>query len=165
MHTHLIQNPRHQSFLNENRSDPITGDVIKEGDEIIFCAVCKSAFLNDTWLYLDKKHCNQIETLGKFPLSEKLEISGVTRPPLYVIPCNDKFFPFDDNELFNETDNHFMNTPVVTDEDSFYRKNTFSIWVIAISVILIVLTMLGDIAPFSIGITFVAIMTLVFDKY
>ncbi|WP_375562618.1 hypothetical protein ACE193_08755 [Bernardetia sp. OM2101] len=160
MHTHIIQNPRHQTFLNENRSDPITGDDIKEGDEIVFCAVCKSAFLKDTWLYLDKTHCNQTETLGKFPSSEKLEISSVTRPPLYVIQCNDKISNSYGNELLTETDNHFMNAPVVADERSFYQKNTFSIWVIAISVILIFLTMFGGVAPLSIGITFVAIMTI-----
>ncbi|WP_338792473.1 hypothetical protein [Bernardetia sp. MNP-M8] len=160
MHTHIIQNPRHKAFLDENRSDPITGDDIKEGDEIVFCAVCKSAFLKDTWLYLAKTHCNQSETLGKFPLSEKLEISGVTRPPLYVIQCNDKISSSYTNEFSNETDNHFMNQPVVVDERSFYQKNTFSIWVICISAVLILLTMIKGVAPLSIGITFVAIMTI-----
>jgi hypothetical protein len=159
MHTHIIQNPRHQAFLNENRSDPITGDDIQEGDEIIFCAVCKSAFLKDTWLYLDKTHCNQTEMLGKFPSSEKLEISGVSRPPLYVIQCTDGISLSDNNELLNEANNHFMNAPVVADERSFYQKNIFSVWVIAISAILILLTMSTGIAPLSIGITFVAIMT------
>lgn len=159
MHTHIIQIPRHQAFLNENRSDPITGDSIKEGDEIIFCAICKSAFLHDTWLYLDKTHCNQTETLGKFPLSEKLEISGVTRPPLYVIGCNDKVSNSYGN-LLNETDNHFMNTPVVVDKHSFYQKHTFSIWTIVVSAVLIILTMLLGVAPLSLGITFAAIMTI-----
>jgi hypothetical protein len=160
MHTHIIQNPRHQAFLNENRSDPITGDSIKEGDKIVFCAICKSAFLHDTWVYLDKTHCNQTETLGKFPSSEKLEISGVTRPPLYVIQCNDEISNSYGNELLNETENHFMNAPVVADERSFYQKHTFSIWTITISAVLILLTMFLGIAPLSIGITFVAIMTI-----
>ncbi|AFM03172.1 hypothetical protein Fleli_0711 [Bernardetia litoralis DSM 6794] len=160
MHTHIIRNPRHKAFLNENRSDPITGDEIKEGDKIVFCAICKSAFLYDTWLYLDKTHCNQGETLGKFPSSQKLEISGVTRPPLYVIGCNDKISNSYGNELLDETDNHFMNVPVIADERSLYQKNTFSIWVIIISVFLIILTMFLGIAPLSIGITFIAIMTI-----
>lgn len=159
MHTHRIENPKHQAFLNENRSDPITGDAIQEGDKIVFCAVCKSAFLHDTWLYLGKTHCNQSETLGKFPSSEKLEISGVTRPALYVIKCNDKIFTFD-SELLNGEDNHFINTPTEVDERSFYQKNTFSIWVASISFILIILTMVMHVAPLSIGITFAAIMTI-----
>ncbi|WP_338762921.1 hypothetical protein WAF17_18580 [Bernardetia sp. ABR2-2B] len=160
MHTHIIQKPRHQAFLDENRSDPITGDDIKEGDEIVFCAICKSAFLKDTWFYLDKVHCNQNETLGKFPSSEKLEINGVTRPPLYVIQCTDKISNSYENEFFNETDNHFLNQPVVVDERSFYQKNSFSISVLSISLLLVFLTTFLGIAPLSIGITFVAIMTI-----
>lgn len=160
MHTHIIQKSRHQAFLNENRSDPITGDDIKEGDQIVFCAVCKSAFLQDTWLYLDKTHCNQTQTLGKFPSSEKLEISGVTRPPLYVIQCNNKISSSNTDKLLNEFEDDFMNAPVVIDEHSFYQKNIFSIWVIAISVVLILLTMFGGVAPLSIGITFTAIMAI-----
>lgn len=159
MHTHIIQTPKHQAFLNENRSDPITGDDIKEGDKIVFCAVCKSAFLYDTWLYLGKAHCNQSETLGKFPTSERLEIQGVTKPPLFVIECNDKVTAFS-NELFEETNNNFLNAPVVLDERSFYQKNIFSVWVIGISVVLIFLTTLLNLAPLSFGITFFAIMTI-----
>ncbi|WP_291727831.1 hypothetical protein [Bernardetia sp.] len=159
MHTHIIQSPRHQAFLNENRSDPITGDDIKEGDKIVFCAVCKSAFLYDTWLYLGKTHCNQSETLGKFPVSEKLEIQGVTKPPLYVIKCNDKVGVFSD-ELFAEANNHFMNEPVLKDERSFYKKNSFSIWVLGMSAVLVVLTIILEIAPLSLGITFCAIMSI-----
>jgi len=156
MHIHLIQNSKHTAFLNENRNDPITGDEIQEGDEIVFCAVCKSAFLKDTWLYLDKTHCNQTETLGKFPSSEKLEISGVTRPALYTIKCNDKIF----TSLY---DDDFSNQPTINNtinKHSFYQKNFFSIWVLLISVFLITLTMILHISPLSIGITFVAIMTI-----
>lgn len=160
MHTHIIQNPKHQAFLNENRSDPITGDAIQEGDEIVFCAVCKSAFLKDTWLYLDKRHCHQTETLGKFPASEKLEISGVSSPVLYVLKCNDKISTSFDADLLNDVNNHFMNAPTLLNEKSFYQKNIFSIWVISISTILIVLTILFDAAPISLGITFLAIMTI-----
>lgn len=159
MHTHIIQNSKHAAFLNENRSDPITGDDIKEGDEIVFCAVCKSAFLYDTWLYLDKKHCNQTETLGKFPISEKLEIKGVSSSALYVIPCHDKVFS--ETDLFlEETDNHFMSSLVVVDERSFYQKNTFSIWVISVALFLIILTMILKVSPLSIGIAFIAVMTI-----
>lgn len=159
MHTHLIQNPKHTAFLNENRSDPITGDAIKEGDEIVFCSVCKSAFLKDTWLYLDKTHCNQTETLGKFPLSEKLEISGVTRPALYVITCNDKI-----STSFN--DDNFLNEPIISntinDKSSFYQKNSFSIWIIFISIFLILASILLHLQTeiVSLGVTFIAIMTI-----
>jgi len=65
MHIHKINIEKHSAFLKENRQDPITGDLIEEGDEVVFCASCKSAFLKDTWLYLDKKHCNQSRTIKK----------------------------------------------------------------------------------------------------
>ncbi|WP_338766077.1 hypothetical protein WAF17_02975 [Bernardetia sp. ABR2-2B] len=71
MHVHKI-NPNsqeHQSFLAQNRKDPITGDSILEGDEVVFCAGCKSVFLRDTWEYLGKRHCEQSRTLIDFPLS------------------------------------------------------------------------------------------------
>ncbi|WP_375560625.1 hypothetical protein ACE193_23510 [Bernardetia sp. OM2101] len=71
MHIHKI-NPtsqEHQSFLAQNRKDPITGDSILEGDEVVFCASCKSVFLRDTWEYLGNQHCEQSETLIDFPLS------------------------------------------------------------------------------------------------
>ena len=54
MNIHKIQKEKHFQFLQENRQDPITGDLISDGDEIVFCAECKSAFLKDTWEYLEK---------------------------------------------------------------------------------------------------------------
>jgi hypothetical protein len=63
----LTENQTH--FLQENRQDPITGDSFFFGDEIIFCAECKSAFLKESWEYMDRKHCNQNKTLKNFPVS------------------------------------------------------------------------------------------------
>ncbi len=40
----LTENQTH--FLQENRQDPITGDSFSLGDEIVFCAECKSAFFS-----------------------------------------------------------------------------------------------------------------------
>lgn len=67
MHTHKIDNEKHKEFLSQERKDPITGDLIQSSDEVVFCASCKSVFLLDTWLYLDEQHCEQSETLEKFP--------------------------------------------------------------------------------------------------
>ncbi|AFM05525.1 hypothetical protein Fleli_3193 [Bernardetia litoralis DSM 6794] len=77
MHIHKINSTsqEHQNFLAQNRKDPITGDTILEGDEVVFCAGCKSVFLKDTWEYLGNQHCEQSETLVKFPLSSvKLDL-------------------------------------------------------------------------------------------
>ena len=74
MNIHKIQQDRHHNFLQENRQDPITGDLISDGDEVIFCASCKSAFLKESWEYLGKTHCNQSETLADFPVQKVLEL-------------------------------------------------------------------------------------------
>jgi len=85
MHIHKIDKLVHSQFLKENRQDPITGDLIEENDEVVFCAECKSAFLKDTWLYLDRKHCNQIKTL-KNPVFGQNLILAKTKPKTIFIP-------------------------------------------------------------------------------
>jgi uncharacterized RDD family membrane protein YckC len=62
-------------FLKENRQDPVTGDSFEIGDKIVFCASCKSAFLIESWEYMNSKHCGQIVTLNNFPISSKLTLS------------------------------------------------------------------------------------------
>lgn len=74
MHIHKIDKQKHFDFLNQNRQDPITGDLIVAGNEIVFCSECKSAFLKDTWEYLGGKHCNSSETLIDFPIQKVLEL-------------------------------------------------------------------------------------------
>ncbi|WP_375560384.1 hypothetical protein ACE193_22215 [Bernardetia sp. OM2101] len=76
MHTHKIDSTleTHQNFLAQNRKDPITGDAILEGDEVVFCAGCKSVFFKDTWEYLGKQHCEQYETLAKFPVQKTIRL-------------------------------------------------------------------------------------------
>ena len=79
MHIHKI-NPNsqeHQNFLAQNRKDPITGDSISEGDEVVFCASCKSVFLKDTWEYLGNRHCEQMETLIKLPIQKNIHLKVV----------------------------------------------------------------------------------------
>ncbi|WP_338766141.1 RDD family protein [Bernardetia sp. ABR2-2B] len=68
----LILTKNQTQFLEENRQDPITGDDFSVGDEIVFCASCKSAFLKESWEFMDRKHCNQKKILRSFPSYEKL---------------------------------------------------------------------------------------------
>ncbi|WP_338813993.1 hypothetical protein V9L05_00815 [Bernardetia sp. Wsw4-3y2] len=85
MHIHKI-NPNsqeHQNFLAQNRKDPITGDSILEGDEVVFCAGCKSVFLKDTWEYLGNRHCEQSETLIDFPVQELMQLKAKERILFY----------------------------------------------------------------------------------
>ncbi|WP_375560405.1 hypothetical protein ACE193_22335 [Bernardetia sp. OM2101] len=79
MTTHTLQKEKHQDFLKQERIDPITGDILQEGDDIVICASCKSAFLVDSWLYMDGKHCNQIHTLREIPKQEAVKIDRESR--------------------------------------------------------------------------------------
>ncbi|PIY08620.1 MAG: hypothetical protein COZ18_11355 [Flexibacter sp. CG_4_10_14_3_um_filter_32_15] len=84
MHIHKINIEKHSAFLKENRQDPITGDLIEEGDEVVFCASCKSAFLKDTWLYLDKKHCNQSRTIKKPTFGQSLILARAKQETVFI---------------------------------------------------------------------------------
>ncbi|WP_291727397.1 hypothetical protein [Bernardetia sp.] len=75
MHVYKIHKKKHAHFLKQNRQDPITGDLIVAGDEIVFCHECKSAFLKDTWEYLGGKHCDSKKTLSSFPQERALNLS------------------------------------------------------------------------------------------
>lgn len=76
MNIHKINLHSHSDFLDERRQDPITGDLILEHDEIVFCGECKSAFLKSSWEYLNEKHCNQNRTLATFPVKKTLNLKS-----------------------------------------------------------------------------------------
>lgn len=63
---HKVDKNLHNQFLSEGRKDPYTKASIKHGDQIVFCAGCKCAFLYDSWQSMRGKHCNQTETLKDF---------------------------------------------------------------------------------------------------
>lgn len=84
MHTHKINKQLHSEFLKEHRQDPITGDLIEEGDEVVFCAGCKSAFLKDTWIYLNKKHCNQSKTIKNPTFGQNLVLAKAKHETVFI---------------------------------------------------------------------------------
>ncbi len=94
-HYHTLRKRPHAEFLSQNRIDPITGDKIQEGDCIVICAACKSAFLEESWNYLRQKHCNQYGTLNKIPKPEKIYFKG---EPLIFLPFEVK----NEGSFFNE---------------------------------------------------------------
>ncbi|WP_375560406.1 hypothetical protein ACE193_22340 [Bernardetia sp. OM2101] len=81
MTTHTLQKEKHQDFLKQERIDPITGDLLQENDKIVICAACKSAFLVDSWEYMDKKHCEQSLTLKEIP---KQEVVIIDKSSIYL---------------------------------------------------------------------------------
>ncbi|WP_375561766.1 hypothetical protein ACE193_04225 [Bernardetia sp. OM2101] len=91
MKNSLTLTKKQASFLEENRQDPITGDKFKIGNEIVFCAECKSAFLKESWEYMGNRHCNQRETFTQIPQTRKIEVrrTVVTK---YSIPFAPNLF-------------------------------------------------------------------------
>ncbi len=57
----------HEKFLSEEPHDPVTGDLLLPEDEIVLCAVCRTAFLKESWLYIGCTHCAQQHTLDHIP--------------------------------------------------------------------------------------------------
>ncbi|AFM02710.1 hypothetical protein Fleli_0215 [Bernardetia litoralis DSM 6794] len=88
MNIHKIDSHLHQSFLEEKRKDAITGDLIKANDEVVFCGICKSAFLKDSWEYMDRKHCGQTKTLKKVPISVPLLLNVSRIVPHFITLVN-----------------------------------------------------------------------------
>ncbi len=74
VNSYQIEEEKHKHFLLEKRNDPVTGDSFLEGDEVVFCSTCKSAFLKDSWVYMGNRHCDQRSTLPIFPKSKKLTL-------------------------------------------------------------------------------------------
>ncbi|WP_338814999.1 hypothetical protein V9L05_07630 [Bernardetia sp. Wsw4-3y2] len=71
-YTHTISSETHQDFLNQDRTDPITGEKIEEGHTIVICAACKSAFFIESWQYINESHCEQFDSLKELPISKNL---------------------------------------------------------------------------------------------
>ncbi len=74
MNVHQIDVQKHADFIAQERHDPITGEKILVGDEVVFCASCESAFLLDSWTYLEGKHCGQKDTLSVFPDQKQISV-------------------------------------------------------------------------------------------
>jgi hypothetical protein len=85
-HTHTLSTQNHFDFLNQDRKDPITGDLIKENDEVVICASCKSAFLKESWGYLGNRHCEQNQTLAIIPERSNLELKTGLLISLHLVP-------------------------------------------------------------------------------
>ncbi|WP_338814956.1 hypothetical protein V9L05_07270 [Bernardetia sp. Wsw4-3y2] len=74
IYSHFIDKNKHAHFLAQKRQDSITHEIIEEGDEVVFCSVCKSAFMVDSWEYIGRSHCHQSQTLKKVPALRALSL-------------------------------------------------------------------------------------------
>ncbi|WP_375561021.1 hypothetical protein ACE193_00275 [Bernardetia sp. OM2101] len=110
MYIHKIDTNKHKEFLSQNRKDPITGDLIQTTDEVVFCASCNSIFLVDTWLYLDGKHCDQSDTLEKFPSSSVMNLKAEETVLFY--------------QALNSDDGNEVNFPMEVKRNPWVRKQS-----------------------------------------
>jgi hypothetical protein len=94
LNSYQIREEKHYHFLLEERNDPVTGDRFSEGDEVVFCSVCKSAFFKDSWVYMGNKHCDQRATLPVFPKSKKLSLKKPIELPFLLIDVDNRSSAF-----------------------------------------------------------------------
>ncbi|WP_338766662.1 hypothetical protein WAF17_04275 [Bernardetia sp. ABR2-2B] len=86
-HTHKL-NSSHSHIIG--RTDPITGDSVKENDKVVFCAVCKSCFLEDSWVYMNENHCEQSQTLYAVPVLASKLVARKTKEEVIAELKHDK---------------------------------------------------------------------------
>ncbi len=87
-HTHKLNSQNHSHIIG--RQDSVTGDIITENNEVVFCSACQSVFLIESWEYMNKKHCNQTETLSLVPFQENVIKARKKNALLFEIPANIK---------------------------------------------------------------------------
>ncbi len=162
MHIHKI-NPNsqeHQSFLAQNKKDPITGDSISEGDEVVFCAGCKSVFLRDTWEYLGEEHCEQYKTLIEFP-STIIKINLTSKEDILFYD----FLPLKKNEINNVP--HTVNSKLwkkkkgkLSNYNYFFHKSPLFLVLVLLSFIVayIFYSMISSLLPFLGSLIFLIII-------
>lgn len=73
VHTITIDRRKHESFLADQRTDPISKDLIQAGDQVVICEKCKTVFLKEVWVItLNGTHCGQRETLEIIPINDNV---------------------------------------------------------------------------------------------
>lgn len=72
LYTHILSEDTFQSLGAKSLRDPVTGETLRTGQEVVFCANCKSAFLKESWEYMGGEHCGQKEVLKHIPSFKEL---------------------------------------------------------------------------------------------
>ncbi len=87
-HVHVIDAARHQAFLKQQRKDPVIKEPFKHADRVVICAVCRSAFLEDSWRAIGSIHCAQRDTLST--IEADAEHSRFTKPVTADVNVDEK---------------------------------------------------------------------------
>ncbi len=109
-HSHII-----------GRTDPVTGDIVRENDTVVFCATCQSCFLEESWIYMDEKHCQQPITLDSVPaLPSRLVIENRTKEIIVELKSN----PSTNNAFGIVGFSFFVSFIGLSVSDSFFASDT-----------------------------------------
>jgi hypothetical protein len=86
----ILEETQHGEFLQSKPYDPITGDYLIAGDEVLVCNVCHSVLLKDSLEYLSWKHCSQSDFSLSLPHtghltvkkgSKRIRMTGAQKAP------------------------------------------------------------------------------------
>ncbi|WP_298416806.1 hypothetical protein [uncultured Kordia sp.] len=76
----IINRKKHPSILADHRIDPVTKQLLKVGDEVCVCAVCKTVYLKEVWKNTKRGQCcKQTKTLPYIP---NIEYGVKETPPV-----------------------------------------------------------------------------------
>ncbi len=80
LHIHQLEQYTHQTFLSENRRDPLTQERLRPGDEIVICANDKIAHLLGSWRVEGRcPVCKHTKTLSSIPNNKSIGFLGNSR--------------------------------------------------------------------------------------
>jgi uncharacterized RDD family membrane protein YckC len=75
----VILSEKHEEFLKTQPYDPITGDFLIAGDEVVVCKRCNSVLLKDSVEYLGGVHCNQTDFTADLPIINHISVQKNTK--------------------------------------------------------------------------------------
>jgi hypothetical protein len=91
VHVNVIDATRHQAFLKQQRKDPVMKEPFKHGDRVVICAICRSAFFEESWRAVGSIHCAQHDTLHA--IEADAEHSRFTKPRAPDVNAQEKEQP------------------------------------------------------------------------
>ncbi len=75
----ILNRKKHISLLADHRIDPVTKELLKVGDEVCACAVCKTVYSRKVWEAVKSKTCcKQKKTLIEIPNTEYINFEKIS---------------------------------------------------------------------------------------
>ena len=134
--------PYHSHILNSNhshiigRTDPITGDSVQENDSVVFCTNCQSCVLEESWVYMNERHCEQNQTLDAVPALPSKLIAKKTKEEIIAELRNEEL---NFTIIFSLTISTFFISVFSLSNSAFsFLLNTTAVFIISLFITLLV---------------------------